>query len=238
MNKTYGAADFGPGASGGASGNPVTYTSSDPAVATITAGGLVHIVGAGSTTITASQAGDSNYSAAADVSQPLTIDKAVLTVTADNASRPYGEPNPTFSASYSGFVNGETAAVLTGAPSFSTTADGSSPVGSYPVTPSLGTLAAANYSFVFADGTLSIGLVSQTIIFNPLPPKTYGDAGFDLAVTPGASGNPVTFTSSNTAVATVSGATVTIVGTGTTTITANRRSRSVDAGQAASLRDA
>jgi len=221
-NRSYGAADFGPGATGGASGNPVSYASSDPTVATISAGGLIHIVGQGSATITASQAGNGNYSAAADVTQQLTVGKALITVTADNASRVFGAPDPAFSATYTGFVNGDSATVLSGAPVFSTTATASSPQGSYPITPAAGTLGAANYSFAFADGTLAVGLASQAISFNPLAAQSYGAAGFDLAFTPGVSGNPVSFASSDTGVATVSGSRVTIVGAGTTTITASQ----------------
>jgi len=51
---------------------PVTFTSSNNAVATVS-GATVSIVGAGTCTITASQAGDSNYVAALGVNQPLTI---------------------------------------------------------------------------------------------------------------------------------------------------------------------
>ena len=61
----------------------------------------------------------------------------------------------------------------------------------------------------------------QTITFNPIPTKTYGDSDFDLIVTT-SSGLPLSFTSSNTNVATVSGPTVTIVGAGTTTITVSQ----------------
>ena len=54
------------------SGLAVTYMSSNTAVATIS-GNTVTIVGAGSTNITASQAGNGNYFAAADVVQSLTV---------------------------------------------------------------------------------------------------------------------------------------------------------------------
>ncbi|OJJ22079.1 hypothetical protein BKI52_08550 [marine bacterium AO1-C] len=52
--------------------------------------------------------------------------------------------------------------------------------------------------------------------------KTFGDAAFDLTATGGTSGNPVTFTSSDANVASISGKTLTIVGAGTVTITANQ----------------
>lgn len=54
------------------SGLTVSYTSSDPMVATVS-GNTVTIVGAGTTTITASQIGDNNYSAATPVTQDLTV---------------------------------------------------------------------------------------------------------------------------------------------------------------------
>jgi hypothetical protein len=71
--------DYSPGATSATSGiNAITYTSSNTGVATITAGGLIHIVGAGTTTITASQAASTNYYAAADVSQVLNVSSALL----------------------------------------------------------------------------------------------------------------------------------------------------------------
>lgn len=55
------------------SGLPVSYTSSNTAVATVNASGLITFVSAGTTTITANQAGDATYKAATPVSQQLTI---------------------------------------------------------------------------------------------------------------------------------------------------------------------
>jgi hypothetical protein len=72
-NKTVGDADYLPGATSPTSAiNPITYASSNTTVATIVAG-QIQIVGAGSTNITASQAGNGNYTAAADVVQSLTV---------------------------------------------------------------------------------------------------------------------------------------------------------------------
>jgi hypothetical protein len=61
--------------------------------------------------------------------------------------------------------------------------------------------------------------ISQTIAFDALPAKTYGDAPFQLSAT-ASSGLPVKFSNSNNSVATVSGSQVTIVGAGTSTISA------------------
>lgn len=57
------------------SGQPVSYTSSDAAVATVS-GNTVTILGAGTTTITASQAGNATYLAAGSVAQTLTVTAA------------------------------------------------------------------------------------------------------------------------------------------------------------------
>ncbi|WP_184546970.1 FG-GAP-like repeat-containing protein [Mucilaginibacter sp. FT3.2] len=52
---------------------PITYTSSNPAVATIASNGLVHVIAPGVTYITAHQAGNANYDDAAPVTQTLTV---------------------------------------------------------------------------------------------------------------------------------------------------------------------
>jgi gliding motility-associated-like protein len=70
--------------------------------------------------------------------------------------------------------------------------------------------------------TLTVAKAAQSISFSALAPKTVGDATFSLTATGGASGNAVIYTSSNTAVATISGSTVTIIGVGTSTITASQ----------------
>ena len=46
----------------------------------------------------------------------LTVNKATLTVTANNATRPFGTGNPAFTLTYKGFVNGESEANLTSSP--------------------------------------------------------------------------------------------------------------------------
>lgn len=52
---------------------PIIYTSSNPAVATITADGLIHLVAPGVTIITATQSGNENYSAATPATETLTV---------------------------------------------------------------------------------------------------------------------------------------------------------------------
>jgi hypothetical protein len=70
----------------------------------------------------------------------IQVNKAPLTVTANNASRAVGAVIPALTASYSGFVNGETSAVLSGSPSLTTPSTSSSAAGTYPITAAAGSL--------------------------------------------------------------------------------------------------
>src|SRR5207253_796906 len=111
----------------------------------------------------------------------LTITKATLTVTADNTSRGYGDANPAFTASFSGFKNGETLATsgVTGSPSLTTAATAASTPGAFPISAAIGTLAGANYSFTFANGTLTINKATLTVTADNTS-RGYGDIGRTL----------------------------------------------------------
>jgi hypothetical protein len=84
----------------------------------------------------------------------LNITPAMLTVTASNASRNYGDADPVFSGTITGFRNGETSAVLATQPGYSTTALISSSVGSYPIVG--GGAVAGNYLFTYVNGSLAV----------------------------------------------------------------------------------
>ncbi|MCR4334364.1 MAG: hypothetical protein NUV47_01365 [Patescibacteria group bacterium] len=84
----------------------------------------------------------------------MTINKKTLTITADNKTKVQGTANPTLTASYSGFTNGDTS--VSGSPSLSTTAVTGSAVGDYTITVTAGTLSSSNYSFSFTNGTLTV----------------------------------------------------------------------------------
>ncbi len=70
-SKGFGDADFAPGASA-SSGLPVSYASSNPSAVTIVAG-KIHLVGFGTATITATQAGSANWTPAAAATQIMTV---------------------------------------------------------------------------------------------------------------------------------------------------------------------
>src|SRR6185295_1683824 len=96
----------------------------------------------------------------------LTIGAATLGVTANNTNRPYGQTNPVFTASYSGFLNGDTTNVLSGSPSLTTSATVTSNVGSYSIVAAPGNLAATNYVFSYTNGTLTIGAATLGVTAN------------------------------------------------------------------------
>ncbi len=122
--------------------------------------------------ITASGATAPNYTITY-TSGTMTVDKATLTVTANNQTMPLGGPLPVFTVSYTGFVNGDGASSLTTQSTATTTATASSPAGAYLVVPSGGS--SPNYAFTYVDGTLSIGKVLLTITANPAS-SVYGAA--------------------------------------------------------------
>ncbi|SPF36756.1 hypothetical protein SBA1_1610006 [Candidatus Sulfotelmatobacter kueseliae] len=114
----------------------------------------------------------------ATLSYTLAVNPAgTLTITASSPSMIYGGTVPTITPSYTGFVNGDTAASLTTQPKCSTTATSSSPVIGSPYYPSTCSGAAdPNYSMITN--------VPGTVTVNPAPlsitasngTMTYGEA--------------------------------------------------------------
>lgn len=93
----------------------------------------------------------------------LSVTPAPLTIRANDVSRPFGRPNPPFTASYIGLMNDEGPGVLQGELRFTTTATESSPRGTYPIVPS--GLSSPNYNIIYVPGTLTI---TDTRVYLPL----------------------------------------------------------------------
>jgi hypothetical protein len=108
--------------------------------------------GAGEYAITASGAAGENYTFKY-VDGTLTVTKAALTATADNKTREFGQVNPGFTISYTGFVNSDDASDIT-APTASCTATETSIAGDYDIVLSGGS--ASNYELTLVNGTLTI----------------------------------------------------------------------------------
>jgi hypothetical protein len=155
---TYGASPLTLSASA-SSGLPVTFSVTGPAKVN---GTTLTITGAGSVVVTANQAGNSTYAAAAPVSQSIAVAKATLTVIATNVSVTYNAPLPKLAYTTTGYVDGDSSAVLSGTPVETTTAKQGSAPGSYPITVAQGTLAATNYNFQFKSGTVTVTPLGTT----------------------------------------------------------------------------
>ena len=98
--------------------------------------------------------GGNNYAISYVADNTGIITPAPLVIAANDASKSFGAPNPPFTATYTGFVGGETASVLGGMLSFLTAAGMTSPPGNYAITPYGQT--SSNYAIVFRDGVLNI----------------------------------------------------------------------------------
>src|SRR5262249_54589327 len=132
----------------------------------------------GTYAITASGAASSNYTISY-VAGTLALTPAAPPITATDEPRAYGAPNPPLTVGYSGFVNGDTAASLTTAPTVTTTATAASGVGTYPITVS--GAVSANYSITYANGTLTITPATLTITANNQT-RAYGASNPTLTV--------------------------------------------------------
>ena len=223
--KTFGESAFNVSATGGASGNSVTFAASGNCTVT---GTLVAILGAGSCTITASQAGSANYNAAADVPQSFAIARAGQIISFSAVS-----PAPTFVAGGTGTFT------------VSATAPGGTVTFSVPTTTAVCTVAGTTVTMktaglctLLADQagnanhlpapsamqSVQIGKASQTITFAGPGNQTLGvPANNQVAlIATSTSGLPVSFAATPAGVCTVSGATLTMVAAGSCTITASR----------------
>ncbi len=218
-SKTYGDPDFkliGKVSSGAS----IVYTSLDEDIA-IVFGDSVKIIGAGTTTIIASQPGGGLYSPATSISRELKINKADQIIvfepipaktigdgTFDLVATTHSGLEITFASSNESVakVEGNTVTII-----------GS---GTVVIT----AFQEGNENYLAADPVeqiLQVNKKSQSIVFETIQSKTILDDDFDLTAV-ASSGLDVVYTSSEEAVATVSNGRVSIVGIGETMITASQ----------------
>ena len=211
-------------ATGGASGNPVTFASTTASVCTVS-GSTATMVGAGTCSIKASQAGNANYNAAPNVTQSFNIGKVAQTISFTNPGSQTYSPGGTVALAATGGASGNP---LTFA---STTASVCSVSGSTVTMLAAGTCSikasqAGNANFEPATNvtkSFNIGKAPQAISFTNPGDKTFSPGGtVALTASGGASGNPVTFASTTAAVCTVSGGTATMVSAGSCSIKASQ----------------
>ena len=127
----------------------------------------------------------------------LTVSPAPLTVTADNATRAFGAPNPTFTGTIVGIKNGDNITAT-----YSTPATTNSPTGTYPIIPALvdPTGKLSNYTVTINNGTLTVTSAILTVTANNAS-RFYGDPNplFTGTITGIQNGDNITATYSSVA---------------------------------------
>jgi len=230
MSKTFGDEAFyvNPTSNSPAS---FTYQSSNTSVATIS-GNMITVVGAGSATITVSQEAFSNATtsyAAGSVTATLTVNKAnpILSDFSVPSSKTFGDTfeltAPTSNSTEGSFSytssDTDIATISENAAVFTIVF-----IGAGSVTITATQAESANYnSASITSATITIGKATPILSAFSVDDVTLGDASFQLpSITSSNTETEITYQSSNTSVATVSGNTVTIAGIGSATITANQ----------------
>ena len=148
---------------------------------TLTSAGTVATANVGSYDISSSNAvfgsgSASNYDIHYNtLTGGLTVNRAALTIAANNDSRTYdgNAYSGGNGVSYSGFVNGETSSVLAGSLAYGGTAQGAINAGAYAITAS--GLSSGNYDISYVAGSLTVNKASLTVTASAAS-KTYGDA--------------------------------------------------------------
>ncbi len=140
----------------------------------------------------------------------VTVAKAPLAITASSPTTTYGTV-PVITPGYAGFVNGDTAASLTTAPTCSTTDVVSSTVAGSPYVSTCSGAADPNYTITYSPGSVTVNRAPLTVsAFSG--PMTYG--GTVPTITPGYSG----FENGDTAASLTTPATCSTTATGASTV--------------------
>ena len=216
-SKTYGDLPFAlPSVTTNNNRGEITYTVADENVAVI-ADGRVHIRGTGETTLTVRQSATDSHTAA-EVTIPLTVSKAVLTVTAENKECRQGDEMPGLTYVYKGFVTGEDETVLSAVPEISCEVSETVQAGTFLITVSGGE--ATNYDFSYKSGLLTVSTYVPTqLSVASIEGKTYGDLPFALpSVTTNNNRGEITYTVADEGIAVISEGRIYIKGVGKTSL--------------------
>jgi large repetitive protein len=219
---------FSVAATGGASGNPVTFTSSG--MCSNSGPNYTMTSGTGTCSVIANQAGNSNYAAATPVTENVSATKASQTITFTTnapASANNGSSFTVAASASSGLAVAYSSSGVctnTGATYTMTSGTGTCSV----ITNQAGDNNYAAASPLVESVTATSNLQSQTITFTvPAPATAKSGDSFMVAATGGGSGNPVTFTVGAGSVCTLAGATYTMTSsTGYCYVVANQAGNS------------
>jgi len=177
------------------------------------AAGTVLSAGNGQTLSVSFAPTDTTNFNSASASVQINVSKAPLSITANNAARQYGQANPTFTATYSGFVNGENPSVLTGTLACSSPATPSSPVSGTPYTITCSGQSSNNYAITYVAGQLTVNKAHLTVTADAQT-RAYGAANPTFTATLSGFQNGETLgTSGATGAASFSGTATTTTGT-------------------------
>lgn len=213
VTKNFGDADFDLAASSNSPGT-FSFTVSDTSVATLI-DSTITIVGGGSTIIILNQAEDNNYNAGV-ATMTLTVNKGNISITFDDLTKTYGEPNFDFSATSSSTgaftftISNTSIATMINLSTASISAVGTSTV-------EVIQAADNNYNSSTATMTLTIIKADPIIVFNDLL-KNIKDSNFNFTATSNSTG-AFSYVISDTNIATVIGSNVTIQNLGETLVT-------------------
>ncbi len=219
-DKTFGNSDF-PVSATASSGLIVSFGTTGDCTVT---SGTVHLTGAGSCTITASQGGDANYNSATSVPQTFTINAPAVDETAPVIAAHGNET--AVATSSSGAV------VTYTAPDSTDAVDGTLSASCTPVSGSTFPIGETTVTCTKTDAalnvatpvtfTVTVSKMSQAITFDALSGKTFGNSDFSISATSD-SALAVTFSSTTSSVCTViNGSTVHIVSAGDCTVRASQ----------------
>lgn len=132
--------------------------------------------------------GNYTFAQAAGNSTALIITAAILTYTANVATRIYGDTDPAFSGTITGFVNGDTqASATTGSLTFTTTATVTSSAGTWPINGSGLTANSSNYEFANASAnSTAFTITKRPLDFSGARTFINGNSTFSASqLTPG-----------------------------------------------------
>ena len=215
VTKSFGDANFNLTATSSSTG-AFTFTISDTSIATIT-GSTISIVTAGITVVTVSQAADSKYYAAI-ATMTLTINKINPTIAFNDVVKDFGDTD--FSLLVSSNSSG-TFSFGVSDTNIATVNNGVITItGGGSTTITVNQAEDTNYFAGIATMTLTVNRASGAITFNDLT-KTYGDPVFMFNATSLSTG-AMTFSVSNTSIATMVGSSTRIIGAGSTIVEVNQ----------------
>ena len=185
--QSYGNAPMPISATGGASGQPVTFAVTGSSTVCALSGSnssgastsaTVSLLAAGKCIITAQQAGNDTYDAARGITLSFDVNPATLMVTASSATMTFGASMPAITPGYTGFVNADGPSALITAPACSADVASGANAGTH-ATHCSGAVD-PRYAFEYTAGTLTIEKASTSV-------------GLTSTVGAGVKGQPLTF---------------------------------------------